>query len=463
MDELEKVNHLYARAGFGLSPTEYLSSYKNPNLSGNLEKLFKEAKQQSLVSLKQDELFTNITNEKYSAMRKKERYRLNNVEAKRRINDLRFNWLERMTNSTNSPLQERMCLFWHGHFCCSTAKPHLAINQLNIFRKYGLGSFRKMLHDISKDAGILFYLNNQQNTKKTPNENYTRELLELFTLGKGHYTEKDIKEGARAFTGWQASYDGRFVFQKTKHDYSQKKFMGKVENFGGEEIIDTVLDNPRTAYFLCEKIYKYFVSENIDKKKVKTLSEYFYREDYDIGALMLKIFSSDWFYDKTFVLNKIKSPIDLIAGLVKSFDVKLDAKSFFVLQNNLGQILFSPPNVAGWNRDKCWISNANIYTRLNVANVILNEDELNLDDEENRNAKGYKGIGYLKHDFSNFQKFIKFYKQEAQFDAMLSYFRITPLMSKEELQHEIKNNLEFGQRSLSIAKRLCSLPEYQLC
>lgn len=171
---------------------------------------------------------------------------------------------------------------------------------LDIIRVNALGSFKDLLHDVSKSAAILNFLNASQNKKDHPNENFAREVMELFTMGRGNYTETDIKEAARAFTGWSANIKGEFIFRRFQHDDGAKTVLGNTGRFEGEDILDLLLKEKQTATFITQKIYKFFVNETVDKQKVEWLANRFYKNDYHIGKLMDDIFTADWFYDEKY-------------------------------------------------------------------------------------------------------------------------------------------------------------------
>jgi uncharacterized protein (DUF1800 family) len=181
---------------------------------------------------------------------------------------------------------------------------------LHVIRQNALGSFRTLLHGVSKSAAMLKFLNAQQNRKDHPNENFAREVMELFTLGRGNYTENDIKEAARAFTGWSANLQGDFVFRRFQHDNGSKTVLGKTGNFTGEDVLDILLEKKGTAAYITQKIYRFFVNEAVDKEKADWLSARFYQSDYNIGQLMKDIFTSDWFYEAKNIGTRIKSPIE---------------------------------------------------------------------------------------------------------------------------------------------------------
>src|SRR5438874_3796582 len=213
------------------------------------------------------------------------------------IKSLNIAWLNEMVNS-EAQLREKMSLFWHGHFASRNLNILYQQQLLDVIRRNALGNFGDLLKEVSKSAAMINFLNNNQNRKDHPNENFAREVMELFTIGRGSYTEHDVKEAARAFTGWGANVKGEFVFRKFQHDDGSKTVLGKTGNFDGDEVLDILLDQKQTAKYISHKIYRFFVNDKIDEQKVQWLSERFYKSDYDISKLMEDIFTSDWFYDE---------------------------------------------------------------------------------------------------------------------------------------------------------------------
>src|SRR6185436_19949343 len=193
--------------------------------------------------------------------------------------------------NTDAQLREKMAFFWHGHFACRNLNVFYQQGLLDIIRSNALGNFRTMLHEVSKSAAMLNYLNNQQNRKDHPNENFAREVMELFTLGRGNYSEDDIKNAARAFTGWASIPKGEFIFRRNQHDFGTKTVLGKTGNLTGEEVLDILLEQKQTAKHITQKMYKFFVSDTIDANHVEWLADRFYKSDYDISKLTEDIFT----------------------------------------------------------------------------------------------------------------------------------------------------------------------------
>lgn len=288
-------------------------------------------------------------------------------------------WLDRMADPTESALLERLTLFWHDHFACRSLFGHLAIQQLNILREHALGSFRDLCLAVAKDPSMIRYLNNQQNKKNSPNENFARELLELFTIGRGHYTEQDIKEAARAFTGWGSTYKGKYRFRAREHDYGQKTFLGQTGRFNGEDIIRIILERRETAAFLVRKFWNYYVSAPPDEAIIQELTKVYFESDYHTETLLRTMFAADWFYEQRFRGGQIKSPVVLVAGLRRSLGITFgQPEAQLRLLRALGQILFDPPNVAGWPGGRHWIDNATLMLRLNIGAGLLTKREIDL-------------------------------------------------------------------------------------
>lgn len=294
------------------------------------------------------------------------------------IRNLNLYWLNEMVNSS-AQLREKMAFFWHGHFACRNLNIFYQQGLLDVIRRNALGNFGTLLKEVSKSAAMLNFLNNQQNRKGHPNENFAREVMELFTLGRGHYTEQDIKEAARAFTGWAANAKGDFLFRKGQHDDGNKTLLGQTGDFEGDDVLDILLEQKQTARFISKKIYQFFVNDKPDTQKIEWMAERFYKSNYDIAQLMEDVFTSDWFYDEKNIGTKIKSPVELLAGIQRMLPMTIEnAESLIVLQRLLGQMLFYPPNVAGWAGGKTWIDSSTLMMRMRIPQLINDEDEMNI-------------------------------------------------------------------------------------
>ena len=203
--------------------------------------------------------------------------------------------------------------------------------------------------------------------------------MELFTLGRGNYTENDVKEAARAFTGWGATIKGEFQFRKFQHDAGSKTVLGRSGNFEGEEVLNILLEEKQTAKYISQKIYKFFVNEKVDNVKAEWFADRFYKSNYDIAKLMEDIFTSDWFYEEKNIGAKIKSPVELLVGIQRMLPMKIEnEEALMLLQRVLGQLLFYPPNVAGWPGGKNWIDSSSLMMRMRIPKLINDVDEMNV-------------------------------------------------------------------------------------
>lgn len=294
------------------------------------------------------------------------------------LKNLNIRWLEEMINS-ESQLREKMSLFWHGHFACRVVNSYFQQELLHIIRSNALGNFGDLLKAVSKSPAMLQFLNNQQNKKSHPNENFAREVMELFTMGRGNYTEEDVKEAARAFTGWAFNIQGEFIFRRFQHDDGSKNFLGRTGNFNGDDIINILLEQKQTATYISRKIYRYLVNDKPDEQKIAWLSSRFYNNRYDIKKLLEDIFTSDWFYAEKNIGTHIKSPVELLAGIRRFIPLAPDNdNSQLLVQKVLGQVLFFPPNVAGWPGGRNWIDSSTLMVRLQLPRVLSAKETLNI-------------------------------------------------------------------------------------
>lgn len=392
------------------------------------------------------------------------------------IKNLNLTWLDEMVNS-NAQLREKMALFWHGHFASRNINVFYQQGLLDIIRSNALESFRDLLHGVSKSAAMLNFLNANQNRKGHPNENFAREVMELFTLGRGNYSENDIKEAARAFTGWGANARGEFVFRKFQHDEGTKTVFGKTGNLSGEDVLDLLLERKETAQFIAQKIYRHFVNEKPDAVKVNWLAERFYKNDYHIGKLMEDIFTSDWFYEEKNIGAKIKSPIELIAGIQRMLPMTLtNNESLLLVQRVLGQMLFYPPNVAGWPGGKAWIDSSTLMLRLRLPQLLSDQDELNVapkaDDDQmmgneetkarNKMGKLGKGIAVVIDWNVYANKFQSVPRENLATQLADTLFQVKTSLNGNVLKNFI-NETSRDSFIKTATIQLMSTPEYQMC
>jgi len=355
--------HLYSRSEFFVHHSEM--NHKG-DCNETVDSIFESQKN---VPLKMDLPKWNPKAQKNKSEKQKREQRKKWREQAKRLNYL---WLKQMMENDKG-LIEKMTLFWHGHFACRTIdNPYLTLELNNILRKNALGSFKEMLFAVSKSASMIGYLHLRQNKKGKPNEDFARELCELFTLGRDvDYTEKDVSEIARAFTGWKTDEFGKHFVNPKQHDEGVKTIFGKTGNFSGEDVLEMILNNQHTADFIAKKVYKFFVQEEVVEDEVKELSDVFYNSDYSVEVLMKHLFKAKWFYKSQGKI--IKGPIEFVVGLGKMFDLKFpQQKAIQGIQHYLGQVLFDPPNVAGWPGGRKWIDASRFALRIRLGSLILN-------------------------------------------------------------------------------------------
>lgn len=455
--ENSDIIHLYNRVGFGILPQD-LKTINDMSRKDHVQLLLKKSKK--TVELKVD---SSSLKQFDSIKDKVERRMKAQKENRKLLMQLNRSWYNQLYNS-KTLLHDKMRLFWANHFVCSSNFLHFTEKYLKVIETYALGNFKDFVVAISKDPMMIRYLNNQQNKKEHPNENYARELMELFTLGVGHYTEEDIQESARAFTGWSSDRDGNFIFRKKFHDFGEKTFLGKTGNFDGNDIIDIILDQPQCALFICEKIYKEFVNPEPNKKHIKKMAKVF-RKRYQIDDLMEYTLNANWFYDKKNKNVKIKSPVELIVGIHNIIPFEFKKLQYFqYLQYNLGQKLLYPPNVAGWPGDKQWIDANTIMIRLKLTSAIAQQRAIEMEPESafeddfdmiSRRKKNKAYFVFTKVDWNEFNKEHKNTSLNEWQDALLG----AKISSKtKEVIKSINNHTP---REFCIA--LMSLPEYQMC
>lgn len=277
---------------------------------------------------------------------------------------------------TKAPVNEHMTLFWHNHFTSSLEKveqPKLMYLQNQLLRKNAMGNFRSLLHAAARDPAMLIYLDGSENVKGSPNENFARELLELFTLGRGHYNEADIQAAAIAFTGWGVDRNrGTYIYDAAKHDNRQVSFMGRKGSFTGDQVIDIILEKPRSADYIAEKFWKEFISDSRpDPQTTRNWGTVFRKSNYNIKALLAEVLNSNEFWSKKYRGTLTKSPVDLVVGTLRTLPFpKLPDSELVHISQLLGQDLFDPPTVKGWAGGNAWIDTQTLLVRTSLMNKL---------------------------------------------------------------------------------------------
>lgn len=320
------------------------------------------------------------SNEEELARLRLERQR-RQAEDRTQMREIQRWWLTRMIE-TPRPLEEKMTLFWHGHFATSYRtiedSYHMYL-QNSLYREHAVGSFAALMHQVIRDPAMLAYLDNNDSRKNRPNENLARELMELFGLGVGHYSEQDIKEGARALTGYTFE-DDRFMFDQENHDGGAKRILGRSGNMDGDDFVDVILAQSACSEFLARKLYRFFAADlpgegdtpREQAEAVRELASLMKRTKYQLGPVLKRLFLSEHFYSDAVVNQRIKSPVELVVGTVRSLrtpvrdlNILLDAVSL------MGQNIFFPPSVAGWEGERSWINTSTLFVRQNIMAYLL--------------------------------------------------------------------------------------------
>jgi hypothetical protein len=452
---LKWAAHLYRRAGFGSPPVALgskedhwtrLHAAVSQGMEKSIEQLFTGAGGTGEFDPLLDSLGEEISKSGGS--------RFGSADPSR----LQGWWLYRMLH-TPHPLQERMTFFWHDHFATSVAKvgtlePMFRQNQL--LRAHALGKFEPLVRAIGRDPAMVVWLDSNRSTKGHPNENYARELMELFTLGVGNYTERDIQEAARAFTGWGIG-GGQFAFNASLHDDGMKTVLGQTGPFDGDEIVAILLRQPAAPRFLAGKLYQEFVSELPPSAALLApLAKQLAESEYDVAACLRTIFRSQIFYSQHAYRQKVKGPVQYVVGLLLSLDGRAQLPDLAVAMRGLGQALFAPPNVKGWDGGTAWLNTATLLARHNLAWKLVKGKEVKnfqIDLAELAQKHGGKTI-----------------------DEQIDFLAV--LLLQEELSPEARNQLlEFGHKASSgdqpqddssnpalreIAHAMLTMPAYQL-
>lgn len=388
-------------------------------------------------------------------------------------------WFNRML-ATHAPLREKMTLFWHDHFATSIQKvkqPVLLMMQNDLFRQSALGSFRDLTQAILLDPAMLLYLDSQNSKKGMPNENFAREVMELFTLGEGNYTEQDIREAARAFTGYQIDLsDGTVTHRKSQWDSSDKTIFGKTGPFDGKDVIQLIFEKKEAATFMAKKLWEFFVYEKPSDAALAALTEVFQKGDFQVAPLLREIFLSKEFYSEATIRSQIKSPIQYLIALLKQLEITKPPLGFPITgQFQLGQVLFMPPNVAGWDWGQAWINTNTLLTRYNLAGFLTkgsgSEGNMMADEKMKIPRMGAvkdKGFDWRGPDYEAIAPRVLREKPEDLVDSLIYRFFQCPIpdtarQSFIEYASSKKGAIFTNSETAELCHLILSTPYYQLC
>jgi len=419
--------HLYRRAGFGASYSELVNA-ETQSPAEVVDSLFATEPESFLKEMKTLE---------------------QQIRSGGNVGSLPNFWLYRMAKS-NSQLLEKTTLFWHGHFATSAEKVDdvgMMLDQNNLLRENALQKFMPLVLAISKDPAMLTYLDSKENRKTRPNENYSRELMELFCLGLGNYSEDDIKQIARAFTGWEIKND-KFRFNKYQHDYGTKEFLGSTGEFNGEDAVEIVLKQKSSSEFIAKKLINYFVTDSpVDASIVRPIANLLSETNFDVGVTIKTILKSNFFYES--IGKKIRSPIELGVGLLRTIEATGNFVQLSTKLEELGQRPFFPPNVKGWTGGRSWINSATLLSRVNMVGELLNDE---------KTKYSHQGLEGLTKHYSRQSP-----EQVLQFFEELLLARDLTPSAKKNLLQLLNNKKESSENRIrQTIYAIAALPEFQL-
>jgi uncharacterized protein (DUF1800 family) len=376
----DKAAHLLNRAGFGGTPSEiqkladlgpekavdslvYFESIPDPTRNPEWAKADPEQRK-ALQEMR-----------KAPEAKRKELRRQQQKTQREELQELRFWWLQRMAFGPR-PLQEKLALFWHGHFATSYQKvknSYYMWRQNEIFRRYGSGNWLGLLTAVSRDPAMLIWLDQAQSRKAHPNENFAREVMELFTLGEGHYTEKDVTEAARALTGWSLDrLNQEYIYRPRLHDDGIKTVLGKTGNLSGDDVLQIITSQPQSSRFITRKLWVFFGNDNQSEELAEALAACFNANHKNFKPLLKTIFLSEEFYAPDVVRQQVKSPVQWLVESVRLLERELPPPQLSInALRTLGQDLLMPPNVKGWDGGLSWITTNNLLNRYNYANYLV--------------------------------------------------------------------------------------------
>lgn len=391
-----QARHLLLRAGFGGGPEE-VADLAEAGLGKAVEGVIGQAASTGVeaepqidpdvirpLTTEERQQFADARREGDEAARSRLQKTINERRAqdRRMLGELRRWWVGLMVDSP-SPLREKLVLLWHSHFASrhrNVRDTYLMYQQNQMFRGHAAGSFAELARAVVRDPAMLKFLNNDQNNKGKPNENLAREFMELFTLGEGNYTEADIKQGAKALTGYHID-DNDFVFRERRHDNTKKTVLGETGRLDGDDLVDVLLDQPACPKYIALKLYRHFVADVTDylhevpeaqQEVIRRMAVMLRKNGYEVAPVLEALFKSRHFYDPGVVGHKIKSPAQLVAGTARTLGTP--TRSAGTLSDGLtamGQALFDPPSVAGWAGGRSWINTSTLFTRQNVCTYLI--------------------------------------------------------------------------------------------
>lgn len=481
-----KAQHLLQRAGFGGTPAQskaladlglekavdYIVNFQNlpdqnPTTIDDYDKdIIRPATQSERTAIRKAR---QNGDEEMVEMFRNERQRRQRADRKQ-IAEMERWWLQRMV-STSRPLEEKLTLFWHGHFATGYRgienSYHMYLQNM-FFRENALGNFKESLvRGIIHDPAMIKYLNNDQNRKQAPNENLARELMELFTLGEGDgYTEDDIKEGARCLTGYTIE-DDEFSFRGGQHDTGTKKIFRRSGKYDGDDFVDLIFTRSSSSTFIIEKLYRFFVNDlphgetTESKAFIRSLANLLKRKDWELRPVIESLFLSEHFYDESNINAIIKSPVQLIVQAARTLHPPQRSKmiqTLVIASDVMGQRLFAPPSVKGWDGGRSWINTSTMFMRQNTLLYLLTGQRPDGKPWETGGAQ-FDGMNLVIGQTRDPKDTITFLLTTLLNQEKPDRNRVSSLQDYMKTQHnEINNETVTGLLTL-----ITAMPEYQLC
>lgn len=393
----DQARHLLWRAGFGGTPkqiqtlvswgakraVEYLVNYEDvPTDTVSESEFDRNIMRPATAEEREMNVRARRMNDEETVARLRARRQEAEREDRRQMSSIQRWWLKRMIE-TPRPLEEKMTLFWHGHFATSyrtIEDSYHMFMQNQLFRKHAVGDFRELLFAIIRDPAMIAYLDNNDSRKGRPNENLAREIMELFSLGVGNYTEQDIKEGARALTGYTFE-DDDFTFQKNNHDEGRKSILGRSGTMDGDDFVKAILEQRACSKYLATKLYRYFVGDyptgaaerdRAAASVIEDVATSILSSKYRLKPVLTRLLLSEHFYDGAIAAEMIKSPVELVVGAVRSLNTPVrDLGVLTAATGVMGQNIFYPPSVKGWDGGRSWINTSTMFARQNIMCFLL--------------------------------------------------------------------------------------------
>ncbi len=491
----EEARHLLSRAGFGgspdeigrfhamgrekavdflLNPEEPIEAHPTPEWADLKAAMADMAE----MMMERREMMAETRGLSKEEAEKKRREMQKDLQQESRKQGLEAQhwWFNRMLK-TKAPLREKMTLFWHDHFATSIQKvkqPVLLMKQNELFRDYAFGNFRDLTQKVVRDPAMMLYLDTQRSSKSMPNENFAREVMELFTLGEGNYTEEDVKQAARAFTGYRLNRLNGEVMQSARAwDDGNKTIFGETGTYNGKDVVNLIFKKDQCAKFMAVKLWEFFAYEKPVDSAMADLAATFRKSDYELKPVLREIFLSKEFYGEKSMATQIKSPVQYLVQLLKELEMESAPLGFPIMgQTQLGQVLFMPPNVAGWDWGKAWINTNTLLTRYNLAGALTKGSVSEMMGREGKGGRKL-GLGNKARGGSlgpNFEKMASESQRNETgklVDDLITRFFCVPVPAKARdsfiAYADSKKGVSFTDKELGeLCHLMLSTPYYQL-